>query len=89
MTGVQTCALPIFTVVLADGAVFVTALAPATVNEFRIAEPVTGSLNVSMIVFNPVLAAVNVGDVLSVATALVPSATSFADESATEPFNAR
>ena len=49
------------TVVSADGGVFDTAEAPATVNESAIAEPVTVSLNVSSIVLSAVLAAVNVG----------------------------
>ena len=73
------------TVVLADGAVFVTALAPATVKEFRIAVPVTGSLNVSTMVFNAVLAAVNVGFTWSAATELRASNTSFVATSSVVP----
>ena len=53
-----------------------TAEAPATVKEFRIAVPETVSLNVKTMVFSAVLFAVNVGGTLSSAFAFVPSATS-------------
>ena len=56
------------TVVDADGAEFVTELAPATVNEFRMAVPETFSLNVNTMVLSAVLSAVNVGGVVSIVT---------------------
>ena len=56
------------TVVDADGAEFVTELAPATVNEFRMAVPETFSSNVNTMVLSAILSAVNVGGVVSIVT---------------------
>jgi len=59
-----------------DGAEFVTKLAPTTVKEFRIAEPVTVSLNVKSMVLSADLIAVNVGRTWSAAFAFSPLRTS-------------